>query len=151
MLEIIPLKPEDFPQCGAIWDIEEQAALAESCLSELRSGNRRTWIGREGGAWLGEVSVEFDAGDSDYTVPGRRLYLSRLIVREDARRRGVGHALTEYAVRTARDLGYRELSLGVNLDNYPALRLYAEAGFDRILRVDRDQWGPYVKLLKILV
>ena len=46
--------------------------------------------------------------------------------------------------------GYRELSVGVDLDNYPAFRLYAECGFDKILFIGQDEQGRYVKLLKTI-
>ena len=42
------------------------------------------------------------------------------------------------------------MSVGVNLDNYPALKLYVNAGFREILRADTDEYGAYVKLKRTL-
>ena len=42
------------------------------------------------------------------------------------------------------------VAIGVDLDNYIALKLYAEAGFDRIKSVCDDEYGRFVKLLKML-
>ena len=45
-------------------------------------------------------------------------------------------------------MGYSEMSIGVDLDNYSALKLYADSGFDKILFIGEDRQGKYVKLLK---
>ena len=147
---IIPLSPEDFPKCGNIWNMERHREQAAEWLAQLRAGNRMTWVYETDGQFVGEISLVHTHPDPDYTVPGRRAYLSRLVVKPEYRRRGIGRLLVRFAAEKARELGYKELSIGVDLDNYPALRLYAEEGFDRLLRVDKDGQGEYVKLLKTL-
>ena len=144
------LTPDEFPKCGNIWDMERHADLAERFLSELQSGNRLTWVYEQDGHFLGEISLVLNKDDPDYTVPGRRIYVSRLIARKENRRQGVGKALVEYAVSRAAEMGYSELSIGVDMDNYPALRLYTAAGFREILFLGEDADGRYLKLLKRL-
>ena len=148
--QILPLSPEDFPKCGNIWDMERHQQQAEEWLAQLRAGNRLTWVYETEGQFLGEISLVHTHPDPDYSIPGGRAYLSRLVVKPEYRRRGIGRLLVRFAAEKARELGYKELSIGVDLDNYPALRLYAEEGFRRILRVDRDEQGAYMKLLKTL-
>ena len=146
--QIKHLTPEEFHKCGDIWDMEKHAELAVRFLAELRSGNRLTWVYERDGQFLGEISLVFVRDDPDYTIPGRRIYVSRLIVRREDRRQGVGKALVEHAVSRAKEMGYSELSIGVDIDNYPALRLYWEAGFREIIFVGEDANGKYFKLLK---
>lgn len=144
------LRFEEFPKCGNIWNMERHTELAAKFLSELRSGNRLTWVYERDGAFLGEISLVLEKNDPDYTIPDRRVYVSRLIVKPEERRRGVGKALVEYAVAGAADMGYSELSVGVDIDNYPALRLYWEEGFRELIFVGEDADGKYCKLLKRL-
>lgn len=144
------LTPDEFPKCGNIWDMERHADLAERFLSELRSGNRMTWVYEQDGHFLGEISMVKDTPDPDYTIPGRRIYVSRLIVRKENRRQGIGKALVEHVVSRAAEMGYSELSIGVDMDNYGALRLYTAAGFREILFLGEDADGRYFKLLKRL-
>ena len=144
------MKPEEFQKCSDIWDMEKHAELAARFLAELHSGNRMTWVYEENGRFLGEISLVKEKDDPDYTIPGRRIYVSRLIVKPEARRRGIGKALTEYAITRAAEMGYAEISIGVDMDNYAALRLYTAAGFREILFLGEDADGKYFKLLKRL-
>jgi ribosomal protein S18 acetylase RimI-like enzyme len=56
-------------------------------------------------------------------------WLEDLYVREDARRSGLGRALVEAALESARERGCRRIELDVNEDNAPALALYEACGF----------------------
>ena len=144
------MKPEEFQKCSNIWDMERHRDLAARFLSELRSGNRMTWVYEENGRFLGEISLVKDTNDPDYTIPSRRIYVSRLIVRKENRRQGIGKALAEYAISRAAEMGYSEVSIGVDMDNYPALRLYTGLGFREILFLGEDADGRFFKLLKKL-
>ncbi|MBR6763307.1 MAG: GNAT family N-acetyltransferase [Clostridia bacterium] len=148
--KIIRLNPEEFTKCGKIWNMEAQRELAEQFQRELLSGNRITYVYIIGNIFVGEISLVFDTGDPDYTVKGKRIYMSRLIVRKEYQRRGIGRILLRHAVKEARKMGYNELSVGVDLDNYPAMKLYVGEGFDRILYLGEDEGGRYMKLLKTL-
>ena len=148
--DIIRLDLSDFDKCGNIWDMHKQGELAAQFLREMREGIRTTYIYRIDGDYIGEISIVTDAGDPQYTIPDRRLYVSRLIVKDEYRRQGIGKKLVDFIVRNAQQEGYRELSIGVDLDNDPALRLYVQMGFDRIVHVGEDEYGRFVKLIKEL-
>ena len=144
---ITKLNPVDFKKCSDIWDQERQADLAKQFYQELLAGNRITYIFQIKGEYIGEISLVFDMGDTDYTIDKQRIYISRLIVKREYRRRGIGKMLVDFAVREAEKMGYSELSIGVDLDNYAALKLYFEAGFNSILYIGEDKNGQYAKLL----
>lgn len=146
--EIIELSPAEFEKCGNIWNMKRQEKLAKQFYGELISGNRITYVYNEDDEFIGEISLVFDTNDLDYTMDGRRIYVSHLIVKPEKRRKGIGKRLVEYATDKAKEMGYSEMSIGVDLDNYPALKLYADSGFVKILFIGEDQQGKYVKLLK---
>ena len=106
------------------------------------------WVYQQNGAFLGEIALVKEKNDPDYTIPNRRAYVSRLIVKREYRRQGIGRALVAFATEKAKELGYRELTIGVDLDNYAALKLYIDSGFDKVLFIGEDEQGRYVKLLK---
>ena len=149
-MQIKTLAVEDFPRCAELWDLKKQRTLAERFYSELQSGNRVTYVCEDEGALLGEISLVFKMEESDYTIAGKRTYVSHLVVKKEHRRKGIGKALVEYVIEQAKQMGLRELTIGVDLDNFAALRLYTKAGFDRVLLIDEDRQGRYVKLMKTL-
>jgi len=148
--EICKLNIDDFEKCANIWNMDSHKELANRFFSELQSGNRLTYVYKKDGMFVGEISLVFDTDDSDYTIKDKRLYVSRLVVKKQLRRMGIGRKLVEFASNLAKDMGYKELSIGVDLDNYPALRLYSDTGFNKIIFVGEDDRGKYVKLLKEL-
>jgi ribosomal protein S18 acetylase RimI-like enzyme len=64
--------------------------------------------------------------------PPRIAEIKRLYVRDQARRIGVGKALVEAAVETARRLGYREIKLDTLPQMEGAIALYRQYGFTPI-------------------
>lgn len=148
--EICKLNVSDFEKCANIWNMDRQKELAKQFLKELQSGNRVTYVYKIDGMFVGEISLVFDEGDSDYTIKNQRVYVSRLVVKKDCRRTGIGRQLIKFIIDLAKSMKYRELSIGVDLDNYPALKLYADQGFDKIIFVGEDEQGKYLKLLKEL-
>ena len=148
--EIRLLQRKEFPRCAELWNMKKQRALADLFYNDLCSGNRVTYVCEENGALLGEISLVFNMNDPDYTIPHKRAYVSHLIVKKDCRRQGIGKALVEQVLEQAKQRGFKELSIGVDLDNFAALQLYTKAGFDRVLAVCEDKDGRYVKLMKII-
>ena len=60
----------------------------------------------------------------------------------------VDNKLIDFIIAKAKSQGYTEISIGVDLDNYPALKLYVEAGFDQVIYIGEDEQGRFLKLLK---
>ena len=148
--EIIELDIKDFNQCKNIWNMEKNIALAKQFYHELSSNHRVTYIYKIDESFIGEISLVFDMNDADYTISQQRIYISRLIVKKEYRRQGIGKQLLSFAIKKAKEMGYKEASIGVDLDNYPALKLYIESGFDKIIGIDKDDQGAFIKLLKTL-
>lgn len=148
--QIKKLKPEDFYKCSNIWDIDKNPEMTKKFYEELVSGNRITFIYLEGNEFIGEGSLVFKNNDPDYTIPDKRIYLSRMIVKEERRNRGVGSIILDYLINYAEQLGFEEISLGVDIDNFNARHLYEKKGFTTVLFIGEDEYGEYVKLLKKL-
>lgn len=151
--EILKLQLKDFEKCGNIWDLNENKDFTQNIYHELKSGNRETFVYKDprSGKFLGEISIVFSDDKEIHTIKGIRVYLSRLIVKEIHRSKGIGTVLCNYIFDYCKKLGYKEMSLGVNLDNYGAIKLYHGLGFKEILLVDKDEYGEYVVLLKKLI
>ena len=150
MNEIIELDINYFEKCNNIWNMEKNKELRDRFYKELLNKNRMTFVYTKDEEYIGEVSIVFNKDDEDYTIPGIRLYISRIIVKKEFRGKGYGKKLMNHVIEYAKREKYKELSLGVNLDNYIALRLYVELGFNKIQYIGEDSDGRYVKLIKRL-
>ena len=128
--------------------MQRQSELADKFYNELLTGNRTTYIYTIDNEFVGEISLDKEMNDSDYTIPNQRICVSRLIVKYEYRRQGIGRKLIDFITEKAKSQDYTEMSIGVDLDNYPALKLYMEAGFDKVIYIGEDAQGKYLKLLK---
>ena len=147
---IIELDIKNYEKCGNIWSMEKNKELKERFYRELKSKNRKTFVYVKDGEYVAEISIVFNKNDEDYSIPGKRLYISRVIVKKDCRGNGYGKELMNYIIKYAESEKYEELSLGVNLDNYIALNLYVKLGFNKIQYIGEDSDWKYVKLIKKL-
>ena len=150
MDEIIELDIKNFEKCNNIWNMEKNKELKDRFYSELQNKNRITFVYTKNEEYIAEVSIVFNKNDEDYTIPGKRIYISRIIVKKDFRGKGYGKKLMNYAIEYAKSKEYKEISLGVNLDNYIAFKLYVDLGFTKIQYIGEDSDGKYVKLIKTL-
>ena len=151
--EIQKLEPENYDKCNNIWDMkrnEYNIKLAKKCYDELVSGNRMIFVYVKDGEYLGQCDLVFDANDSDYTIPDKRIYLSRMIVKPELRNQGIGSKMLDFLINYSKNLGYSEMSLGVDIVNIEARQLYEKKGFNKIIFVGEDEHGKFVKLLKAL-
>ena len=147
--QIVRLVPEDFYRvCSGIWNTVKHEQFARQFEQELYSGNRIAYIYQIGGENVAEISMVFNADDPDYTIEKQRAYISHLVVKQEYRRKGIGRALVNFIVDKAMEMGYKELSIGVDLNNYPAIRLYVDCGFDKVIYIGKDEQGEYLKLLR---
>ncbi len=144
---IEPLKLEDYHKCSNIWNMKSQP-LTDTWRKEIASGNRLVFIYKINGEFIGEGALVFNTGDSDYTIQNQRVYVSRMIVKKEYRNHGIGSEILEFLIRKAKDMGYSEMTIGVDKDNVNALHLYRKYGFTEALFDGADEDGEYFKLMK---
>ena len=146
-IKIEPLKLEDYHKCSNIWNMKTQP-LTEKWREEIESGNRLVFIYKINGEFIGEGALVLDTGDPDYTILGQRVYVSRMIVKKEYRGRGIGSEILEFLINKATEMGFSEMTIGVDKDNEKALHLYRKYGFTEVLFDGADEDGEYYKLMK---
>ena len=146
-ITIEPIHPDDYHKCSNIWNMKTQP-LADKWLEEIKSGNRIVYVYKINGEFIGEGALVFDTGDPDYTIPNRRVYVSRMIVKKEYRNKGIGTEILEFLIKKAKEMGFSEMTIGVDKDNVNALHLYRKHGFDNVIYDGADENGEYFKLMK---
>lgn len=141
------LNADEYHMCSNIWDMKSQS-LADKWLEEIKIGNRHVYIYKINGEFIGECALVLDTGDADYTIPGQRVYVSRMIVKKEYRNRGIGSKILEFLIEKAKETGFSEMTIGVDKDNVSALHLYKKYGFTEVIFDGEDENGEYLKLMK---
>lgn len=139
----------DYYNCNNIWDMNA-FPQTEFFRQEIETGNRVVYVYKQNGEFIGEIAYVFDMRDDDYTIANQRIYLSRLIVKKEWRGNGIGGILIDFIIEKIKDMGYKEVTIGVDKDNLAALHLYKKKGFTTILFDGADEDGEYFKLMKTL-
>ena len=135
-----------YPACTVLFG--GQCQFADSCLKQQSEGNREAFALFVNGVIVSECHLVYD--NSEYgTVPGRRVYLSRMVTRKEYRRKGYGMAAAQYVLELAKEKGYAEIALGVNCDNTAALALYQKLGFT-VYETAEDDYGKFYRMEKTL-
>lgn len=140
---------KDYKKCSNIWNMSS-CEFTEKFRKEIESNNRVVFIYKENGKFIGEIAYVFDMKDSDYTIPNKRIYISRLIVKSTHRNKGIGGILIDYILNEVKRMGYSEATIGVDKDNLSALHLYKKKGFTKVIFEGKDEYGEFYKLLKVL-
>ncbi|TWB98171.1 MarR family transcriptional regulator with acetyltransferase activity [Bradyrhizobium macuxiense] len=118
------------------WDISYEALVAEICAQFLRSFDpvrEHCWIAEVDGEPVGSIFL-VNGGDG---IAKLRL----LLVEEKARGLGVGRALVEQCIRTAREKGYKKMTLWTQSILVAARGIYARAGFQRVKEEKHHSFG----------
>ena len=87
------------------------------------------------GHMAGYVTIERDG-----PVPGAA-YMRNIVVKQELRKRGVGKALLDHALATARDMNRKTLALRVDPANAVAVSFYRTGGFTTVATVVSKKSG----------
>lgn len=118
------------------WDISYEALVAEICAQFIKAFDpvrEHCWIAEVAGEPVGSIFL-VNGGDG---VAKLRL----LMVEEKARGLGVGRALVEQCIRTARDNGYRRMTLWTQSILVAARAIYARTGFRQVKEERHHSFG----------
>ena len=116
----------DYPSCTALCG--GKCNFSETCLAQRAAGNRTAYALYLKGKIIAECHLVFD-NPAYGTVPGRRVYFSRMFTKKAFRCQGYGMKMAQFILSLAKEQGYEEIALGVNCDNDTAVRLYQKLGF----------------------
>ena len=123
---------------GTVSSLEEAVAEWEDDLDDDRFA---TWAAELDGAVVGSViacSVTVSSGHRGLAAPNDAGYLGQVVVRPDARGRGIGRALGEQALRWSAEQGYPSTVTDWRATNLLSSRAWPALGFEpTFLRLHR--------------
>ena len=136
--EMLALHPEAFTSDAATESTKDASEYLHRLGLDRREGGHfvlGAWRGRR---LVGAIGCEREARSKVSHIG----HVIGMMVRPEARRRGVGALLLEACIGEARHAGLEMLTLTVTAENEPAIRLYEQFGFEREgLRKDHYRRG----------
>lgn len=145
--EIVKIDIDEYHKCNQIWNMKNNP-YTDAFIKQVKNGDRQVYIYKIGDEFIAEGNLVINHNDSDYYIPGKRIYVSHMITKAEYRNQGIGGIMLDYLIEKAKSMGYTEMALGVDIDNYSAIHLYKKKGFDTVIQEAEDEYGKYVKLLK---
>ena len=138
---------DEYPNCNAIWNMQT-CPYTDMFIEQIKAGNRDVFILTVDDEYIAECDLVYD--NPEYgTIPGERLYFSRLIVKRDERGKGYGEVISRYLLDKAKEKGYKSISLGVDCNNTAAVNLYRKLGFN-VYEETEDKDGRFYRMEKKL-
>jgi DNA-binding MarR family transcriptional regulator/GNAT superfamily N-acetyltransferase len=118
------------------WDIRYEALISEICAQFIKNydpSREHCWIAEAGGEPVGSV---FLVKGTDEVAK-----LRLLLVEKKARGLGVGRALVEQCIRSAREKGYKKMTLWTQSILLAARGIYQSAGFRCVAEEKHHSFG----------
>ncbi len=140
---------DEYGKCNTIWDMKK-CPFTEDFKKQILKSERLVFIYKMNDEFIGEGDLVIHSSDSDYFIPHKRIYVSRIIVKKEFRNQGIASTILDFLTEKAKELGYSQMALGVDVDNNAAIHLYKKKGFNNIIDECEDEYGKFYKLLKII-
>ncbi len=138
---------DEYSNCSTIWNMQT-CPYTDMFIKQIKAGNREVFILTVDDEYIAECDLVYD--NPEYgTIPGKRLYFSRLIVKRNERDKGYGEAISRYLLDKAKGKGYKSIALGVDCNNTAAVNLYKKLGFT-IYEEAEDKDGKFYRMEKKL-
>ena len=129
--------------------------MMENCSRDIKDGAIDIFVMYDNGALIGELRVKYKSDDENFAVYGRRAYLYAFRVKPCYQGKGYGTALLNTVLKTLKEKGYTEATVGVEDDNPRGFYMYQKAGFDKLLlrkseeyQGDSYEYNLYLKNLQ---
>jgi GNAT superfamily N-acetyltransferase len=118
------------------WDISYEALVAEICAQFIKNYDaprEHCWIAEADGKPLGSVFLVKASDDL--------AKLRLLLVEKEARGLGIGRALVEQCIRSAREKGYKRMTLWTQSVLVAARNIYRDTGFTLVATEPHHSFG----------
>lgn len=118
------------------WDISYEALVAEICAQFIKNydaSREHCWIAEVDGEPVGSIFL--------VKATDELAKLRLLLVEKKARGLGVGRALVEQCIRSAREKGYKKMTLWTQSTLLAARGIYQSAGFRRVAEEKHHSFG----------
>lgn len=136
----------NYDKSNNVWNMES-CPFTKQFKEQIAFGNREPYLMKYNNKYIASCDLVYNYGE--YTKAGIKVYLSRLIVKNEYRNKGIGQELLKHMINLCKEKGYQQITVGVDVDNKNAVHIYKKFGFE-IYETDYDEYGKYYKMILTL-
>lgn len=117
----------------ALWGYQEASTASPTATffyNNITTGNAVFWTLDNDGELIGELYVFFDLEDKDFADGKNTAYLCAFRVKKEYRGQGNGSRLMATVLAELKEIGFRNVTIGVGCDEPQNIRLYRRFGFN---------------------
>ena len=108
------LNSSNYDLSDNVWNMKN-CEFTKQFTEQVACKNREPYIFEQNGKHIACCDLVLDYGD--YTEKDIKIYLSRLIVKEELRNNGIGQAVLKSMIALCKSRGYKYVTLGVDANN----------------------------------
>jgi len=116
------------------FDSAEHRKALRYYLTAQRIGSGALLVAEAGGVPVGQLFLWYRRLETSLADGVETISITAMRVHPEFRRRGIATRLAQVAEGLARDLGYRWVTIGTDVDNDAAHRLYRSWGYEEFVR-----------------
>lgn len=139
-MEFRKLTVSELPLLTQLFDYNNVADMIAQNTRQINNGEIDIWVLSEGDRLIGELHTSYESDAPLQAVRNKRAYLSAFRVHEDFQGRGYGKQLLKNVIAALSDMGYHELTIGVEDDNERAKHIYNEFGFTELIERKSEEY-----------
>lgn len=136
------LKTSELPILTELFNYKDVDDMIAENTHNIENGTIDIFTLFDDAKLIGELHVKYDNEDKDFAEKGKRAYLFAFRVHKDYQGKGLGSYLLETVIDELSNIGYHELTVGVEDDNSRARYMYEKHGFiQSIARIKETYQG----------
>lgn len=122
----------------------------EKAIAGSEKGERIVYGFEKNGKIIGTIQLIFNHEKEFYADGKTKAHLHHARVAEEFRGKGIGKKLIKETEVEAKQRGFKEITLGVDEDNYMAIKLYKSLGYREFIKERGDQGESIIGMKKDL-
>lgn len=139
-MEFRKLTVAELPLLTQLFEYNDVDDMIAQNTRQLDRGEIDIWVLSEGDMLIGELHSAYVSDDPLQAVENVRAYLSAFRIHEKHQGKGYGKLLLKNVIAALSDMGYHELTIGVEDDNERAKHIYQSFGFTELIERKSEEY-----------
>jgi ribosomal protein S18 acetylase RimI-like enzyme len=137
------LNADEIRKVSHLYDELDNPSFMEKRKEKILSRIQDIYVLENETGIIGEVTIIYKDDHKGFTIEGQRVYMEALRIEESHQNKGYGQRFVNAVIENIRNEGYKEITIGVEDDNFNAKHIYNKLGFTNFIgRMSGEKYAP---------